>query len=101
MKKLNKNKSAVLFMISIVLGMTVIAFQNFTPHDPFKTNDVSDLYMNSALSTALKTKETKGSSQQVAMNKGSGSDTNIETKESHLEIDSENNDPEHALESEY
>jgi hypothetical protein len=54
MKKLNLQRRWATF--SIFVGMTgaFVMFQNFAPHDSFAGHDTSDLYMNSALTDALR-----------------------------------------------
>lgn len=64
MKKLNRPKAIALCVLTGVLGSILVAFQNFTPKTSEIPSDVSDLYMNSALSTALKTKASKGSDSE-------------------------------------
>lgn len=89
----------MLFIIFVITGMALIAFQNFTPHDPFKTHDVSDIYMNSALSTALKTKTEKRSPQQVALNSEVEAVKEENDKGSQDGDGAEVNDPDHTIET--
>jgi hypothetical protein len=46
----------ILITTSIFVGMTgaFVMFQNFAPHDSFAGHDTRDLYMNSALTDALR-----------------------------------------------
>lgn len=57
MKKFNSRK--ILLTISLLsgLGLVAIAFQNFTPHDPFQNQDAKDLFLNGALTQALENAE--------------------------------------------
>lgn len=67
MKNFNKAKLVAIFVLTGILGTVLVAFQNFTPNLSRTPTDVSDLYMNTALSTALKTKETKDTDRQFAL----------------------------------
>lgn len=66
MKKIITPKFKALFIVFGLLGSVLFAFQNFTPHISDQPSDVSDLYMNSALSTALKTKERADEEKKLA-----------------------------------
>ena len=66
MKRIVTAKSKAIAIFICIPSVMLIAFQNFTPRLSVKPSDVSDLYMNSALSTALKTKEEKNKSQDMA-----------------------------------
>jgi hypothetical protein len=84
MKKIFNPKAKALLIFICIPSVMLVAFQNFTPHVSKKPSDVSDLYMNSALSTALKIKEEKKSQ-----------DTDVA---SHREI-AWDDDPEHRQEA--
>lgn len=60
--------------LTVGLGAIGVMFQNFTPHKSINEHDVSEIYMNTALSTALKTKAEKKDATDVAFHKGDDTD---------------------------
>lgn len=81
MKKIFTPKSKAIAIIVSISGGVLLAFQNFTPHISKKPSDVSDLYMNSALSTALKTKEEKKPKDMASNREISWEDSSAEKPE--------------------
>ncbi|MBY0315219.1 MAG: hypothetical protein K2Q26_06855 [Bdellovibrionales bacterium] len=63
----NKRKVSILASMFVGMSMVLIAFQNFTPHDPMKNQDGRDLYMNHALMKALKDADAEKKAQQDAI----------------------------------
>ncbi len=57
MKKVNMQKAWAVGIIVGFMGTAVLGFQNFVPHDPFRGHDTGDIYMNTALTDALKQAE--------------------------------------------
>ncbi len=76
----NPKSKVIVGCLTVVLGGIGVFFQNFTPHRSLTDSDVSDIYMNSALSTALKTKAAKNKSNEVAFNNESAEDDPINHK---------------------
>lgn len=64
MSKTNKRKLMALGLISSVLGITTIAFQNFTVNESGKSGNT----LTDALSAALKTAESDTTAKQMALN---------------------------------
>lgn len=56
MKRFDKRKLSIVGL-ALALGSLLIAFQNFVPHNPFKGQNGSGLYLNGALTEALKEAE--------------------------------------------
>lgn len=67
MNTISKSK-LIVACLTIVMGGVGVIYQNFTPHKSITEHDVSNLYMNSALSTALKTKAEQKQGTDVAFN---------------------------------
>lgn len=67
MGKTNKRKLMALGVISSVLAITTIAFQNFTANETGKAIGASDSLTN-ALSAALKSAEADTTAKQIALN---------------------------------
>lgn len=80
MKKIITPKFKALIVVFGLLGSVLFAFQNFTPHLSNQPSDVSDLYMNSALSTALKTKERADEEKKLAYSREISWDDNAASK---------------------
>lgn len=66
--------------LTIGLGAIGIVFQNFTPHRSAVKHDVSNLYMNAALSTALKTHAEKKQGTDIAYNHDEADEVPTESK---------------------
>lgn len=68
MKKFNKRKVAITLSLLAALGSVAIAFQNFTPHEPFKNQDAKDLFLNGALTEALEDASKEHQENRLAAN---------------------------------
>jgi hypothetical protein len=68
MGTMNKKKYIALGVISSVLTITAIAFQNFTGSEATKVQDKSSKSLTDALSAALKSAEADTTEKQIALN---------------------------------